>query len=517
MFGFKSNKRKQKYVEKKLHEFFPAQKQSAISREYRKTLAYLKQLFEHNDLIGFRELQAGKSGQIEVCLISCDGLINAELIDNHLIRPLMETKALEAQFASADLLLSNVFQALSAVRTSDYNEIIEGITGGDTFVLIEGLSEGLLFDTKGFETRAIDEPEGEKILSGPREGFTESLLKNLAMVQRKLKTPHLKMRYYKLGKKTKTKLCISYIDGIARPEVLDELYKRLESIEIDGVLDSNYINELIRDQAWSLFRSTGYTERPDIISAKLLEGRVALFVDGTPVVLTLPHLFIENFQSNEDYYLSFYYTSFSRFLRILGFLLTTLLPGLYISIVAFHQEMLPSPLLLNIAIGRNNVPLPAALEAVIMLVVFEILRETAVRMQANVGQALSIVGALVVGQAAVEAKLVAPAMLIIVAMAGITSLLIPKMNAPTLWIRFGILLLASGFGFLGVTIGCAYLLTHVLDLHSFGVWQLSSDHALNYQNVKDTVFRAPWPQMLLRPENLTRNVRRQKQDSGGQH
>lgn len=249
MFGFKSKKKKQQYIDTKLGELFPAREQNPISEKYTETLAYLKRLFEHNELIGFRELQVGGRGQVAVCLVSCDGLINSELIDNHLIRPLMQIKAEEAQAASADLLLSNVFQVLSATKTSDYDEIIEGITGGDTFVLVDGLSEGLLFDTKGFETRSIDEPEGEKILSGPREGFTESLLKNLAMVQRKLKTSHLKMRYYKLGKKTKTKLCIAYIDGVAKPEVLDELYKRLERIDIDGVLDANYINELIRDQA----------------------------------------------------------------------------------------------------------------------------------------------------------------------------------------------------------------------------------------------------------------------------
>lgn len=516
MFKFISKKKKQKIVEEKINGLFPPQERGKISKQYQKNLTYLKGVFENHDLIGFREISAGKEGIIQVCLVSCDGLINSEIIDNHLIRPLMEMESETVRTISADTLLSNVFQVLSVTKTTDYNEIIEGISSGETLVLIDGISEALLFDTKGFETRSVTEPEGEKILSGPREGFTEALVKNLAMVQRKLKSENLKMRYYKLGKKTKTKLCIAYLDGVIKPEVLSELYARLESIDIDGVLDANYINELIRDGAWSTFRSIGYTERPDIVTAKLLEGRAAIFVDGTPVVLTLPYLFIENFQSNEDYYLSFYFTSFSRFLRIIGFVLTTMLPGLYIAIVAFHQEMLPAPLLISVAIERSNVPLPAALEAVIMLVVFEILRETAVRMQVNVGQALSIVGALVVGQAAVEARLVAAPMLIVVAMAGITSLLIPKMNASILIIRFGILLLSSSFGFLGVTIGCAVLLIHILDLHSFGVWQLTPDRQLCYQNIKDTIFRAPWDQMLLRPLGLTGNTRRQKRKPEGQ-
>ncbi len=247
-----------------------------------------------------------------------------------------------------------------------------------------------------------------------------------------------------------------------------------------------------------------------MVTAKLLEGRIALFVDGTPVVLTLPYLFIENFQSSEDYYLSFYYTSFCRGLRILGFFLSILVPAIYIAVVAYHQEMLPAPLLISIATERQSVPLPAALEAIIMLVVFEILRETALRMQSNVGQALSIVGALVVGQAAVEAKLVAAPMIIIVALAGITSLLVPRLNAPALILRFGILLLASCMGFLGVTVGVAFLLAHILSLRSFGLWQLAPDRKIRYQEVKDTVTRAPWYQMLWRPERLARNVVRQK-------
>jgi spore germination protein KA len=509
MFGFYRRKKK-KILEDKLNEMLPAEVRGGISEKFQKTLDYLRQVFENHDLINFRELQAGKDGALKVCLVSCDGLVDADIIDNYLIRPLVETEAHIPQNSTSDVFLSEVFQVLSVTKTTEYDEIIEGITGGDTLVLIDGLCQALLFDTKGFETRAIDEPDGEKILSGPREGFTESLLKNIAMVQRKLKTERLKMRYYKLGRETKTKLCIAYLDGIVRPSILEELYRRLKDIDIDGILDANYINELIRDDKWSPFRSMGYTERPDIITAKLLEGRVALFVDGTPVVLTLPYLFIENFQSNEDYYLNFYFTSFSRFLRIIGFFLTIFLPGVYIAIVAYHQEMLPSSLLISIAIERSAVPLPAALEGIIMLIVFEILRETAVRMQANVSQALSIVGALVVGQAAVEAKLVAAPMLIVVAMAGITSLLIPKMNASILWLRFGILLLASCFGFLGITIACVFLLAHVLDLHSFGVWQFESFENMHYQSFKDTAFRAPWPQMLLRPQSLTRNVRRQK-------
>ncbi|NLT58290.1 MAG: spore germination protein [Clostridiales bacterium] len=487
-----------------------------MSCRYQETVAHLKQVFQDDDPIEFREMQVGTEGDIRACLVFCDGLVDSEVIDNHLIRPLTQLKTIPRGEPLADAFLSRVFQVNTVKKAEDYNDIIQSVTYVDTLLLIDGLSEALLFGTKSFAERAVTEPEGEKILSGPREGFTEVMMSNLSLVRRRLRTDKLKMRYYTLGEQTNTQLCIAYLDGVVNPEIVEELYRRLALIDIDGILDANYINELIRDDPWSPFRSMGYTERPDVVTAKLLEGRVAVFVDGTPVVLTLPYLFIENFQSNEDYYLNFYYTTFCRVLRMVGFFLSIMIPAIYIAIVAYHQEMLPAPLLISIATERQSVPLPAAIEAFIMLIVFEILRETALRMQSSVGQALSIVGALVVGQAAVEAKLVAAPMIIMVALAGITSLLVPKMNAPTLLLRFGILLLASGLGFLGVTIGFAFMLAHILGLRSFGLWQLAPDKKLRYQAVKDTVVRAPWYQMLFRPEQIAQNVVRQGSRREGQ-
>lgn len=512
--GKSKTEQHQEMIQNQLNHIYDEEDYGSSNGDYDDTLSFLENVFQDVDPVNFRELYTGKRSDMKVCLITCDGLVQSEIIDNHLLRPLMENKESLQRRTDVDVYLTNVFQVLSFKTTVQYEEMIQGIVYGETLVLLEGIDEALLFDTKGFETRSISEPEGEKIISGPREGFTEGLLANLTMLRRKLRTEKLKMKYLQFGKKTKTQVCISYLEGIAKPEILDELNRRLERIDIDGILDANYINELIRDDPWSPFRSMGYTERPDVIAAKLLEGRVALFVDGTPVVLTLPYLFVENFQHNEDYYLNFYFTSFSRFLRIIGFLLTTLLPSIYIAVVAFHQEILPAPLLISIATERQAVPLPAALEAVIMLVVFEILRETALRMQANVGQALSIVGALVVGQAAVEARLVAAPMLIVIAMAGITSLLVPRMNASILILRFGVLLLAASFGFLGVTIGCVFMIVHILGLYSFGVWQFSGGDDLGYQRIKDTAFRAPWYQMLFRPEELTNHSKRQNRRGG---
>ena len=513
MFGFHRAK-KSKKIKEAVALLNNQEDSGTLSANYDESLKNLKELFRDDDVMQFREIKNKNAGDLRFCFVYCDGLVDSELIGSQLIRPLLKLKVTAKEKITADAILEQVVQTGSGKTVSNYQEIIRSITGGDTLLFVDGLKEGMLFSIKKFDKRSVTEPEAEKVLSGPREGFTETLLSNLSMIRRRLKTNKLKMRYYTVGRETQTQLAIAYLDGIVNENILKELYRRLDTIDIDGVLDANYITELVRDNPWSPFRSIGNTERPDVVVGKMLEGRIALFVDGTPVVLTLPYLFIENFQSNEDYYMNFYYSSFSRLLRILGFMLTILVPAIYVAITAYHHEMIPSPLLIRIATEQQKVPLPAALECFLLLLVFDILRETGVRMPTSVGQALSIVGALVVGQAAVEAGLVAAPIIIVVAMSGITSLLIPKMNAPVIFVRIIILALGAFLGFLGVTLGCALLLVHVLSLQSFGISQMAPERKLRYQEIKDTIIRAPWWQMRLRPLRLSENIVREKNKKG---
>jgi spore germination protein KA len=397
-----------------------------------------------------------------------------------------------------DSLATQVVHIAETEQTEDFLKIIQSVTYGDTILLADGAAKALILNTKGFETRSISEPDSEKNLAGPREGFSEGLLKNLSLIRRRVRTHELKMKIIHLGERTETCTCVCYMESLVNKTVLEEVMKRLGKIHMDGVLDTNYITEMIRDKQYSPFRTIGYTERPDVIVGKLLEGRIAILMDGTPMVITLPYLFIENFQSSEDYYLSFYYTSFSRLLRIAAFFLTITVPGFYVAIVAFHQEMLPSSLIINIAIEQQSVPLPAAVEAFIMLLVFDVLRETGVRMPSNVGQALSIVGALVIGQAAVQAKLVSAPMIIVVATTGITNLLVPKINASAIYFRFLTLALSSMLGLFGFVIALSLLAIHLFNLQSFGVPQVTLSGNLKYQEWKDVPIRGPWWKMLTR-------------------
>ncbi|MCE5235486.1 MAG: spore germination protein [Clostridiaceae bacterium] len=515
IFGNRKKKRDE-WIKNATRDVNSAPEDHVFTGKLREDLAFLTELFKDVDILRVRELENRNDKKLRFCLLYCDGMVDSLLLSQTVVGPLVDARIEPGGGGElADTVLKETIYVGEGKKTRDLKHVIDAITYGDTALLIDGSKDVLLLNTKGFHTRAIDEPDSEKTLNGPREGFNESIMQNLSLVRRKLGTPALKMKFLSMGKQSNTRVCVCYLEGIVNKDVLKELYRRLERIDIDAILDSNYISELIRDAPYSPFRTTGYTEKPDVVVGKILEGRIVLFVDGTCNVITLPYLFIENFQSGEDYYLSFFYTSVSRLLRIIGFFATVITPGLYIAVVAFHREMLPQALLINIAAERMNVPLPAALEALVMLVVFDILRETGVRMPSSIGQALSIVGALVIGQAAVEAKLVSSPMIIVVGFTGITNLLVPKMNAPIIYLRLAILALSSLFGFLGLLIGVLVSVIHILNLKSFGVPQVSNIGNLRYQAVKDSAFRAPWWDMLTRPRVLTKNSTRMRVKDGG--
>lgn len=485
-----------------------------LSEDMEENIARFKEYFKDDDTILFRRFQSREDPSIEYCIIYCDGMVDNARLNEDILRPLMQVKSLPPGNQGVEFLMSQAIFVNGCEKEDKVKDIIPEVASGVTLLLLPWASEGIMLSAKAFEVRGIIEPDSEKVLSGPREGFNEALLINLSLVRRRLRTNDLKMQFSTLGEVTHTRICLAYLDSVVNRSILRELHKRLATIELDAILDSNYITELIRDNPLSPFRTVGYSERPDVIAAKILEGRIAIFVDGSPAVLTVPYLFIENFQSNEDYYLNFYYTSFSRLLRIMGFFMTVLIPALYIAITTHHHETLPAPLMISVAVERQGVPLPASIEALILLITFDILRETGLRMPSNVGQALSILGALVVGQAAVAANLVAAPMIIIVAITGITALLIPKMNSPVIFARLMLLFLSSTFGFWGIIVGSAALLCHILNLKSFGMPQLMPDKPLHLQEFKDLMIRAPWWHMRLRPAFMASNRLRMRGKGG---
>jgi spore germination protein KA len=325
------------------------------------------------------------------------------------------------------------------------------------------------------------------------------------MIRRRLPTPDLCVETATIGRRTDTFVFICYLDSLVNKKVLKELKRRLKKIDIDGVLDSNYISELITNAPFSPLKTIGSTERPDIVAARLLEGRVAVMVDGTPVVLTLPYLFSENFQSDDDYYLNFLVASVGRILRYLCFFLALSVPAIYLALITVHKSLLPTSLAISISGARNGVPFPSVIEALLLIGIFEILRETGLRMPQNVGHALSIVGGLVIGQAAVEAKLVSAPMLIIIALSGIAGLMLPRLKGIISYGRVILVLLAHIWGLFGYLTGLCALLILIFSLNSFGIDYTSSLKQIDFQSFKDTLIRAPWRNMINRPVGISKN------------
>ncbi|MDR2908992.1 MAG: spore germination protein [Oscillospiraceae bacterium] len=470
-------------------------------------------LFKDVDITLSRRFENARDGRVKFCVYYSDGVTNSAMASEHIIEPLIVCEGLLPGLGLFEQVKSRVVQANDVKASGELNAIISAIAYGDTVLLVDGFSEALIISTKNFALRGLSEPEGEKVLSGPREGFTEGIMQNLSLLRRRIRTHHLKLRFKAMGRQTGTTVCIAYMDNIVNPDILKEVERRLSAVDMDGILDSNYLVEHIAENSVLGLNTAGSTERPDVVCSRLLEGRVAILVDGSPVALTVPYLFIENFQSNEDYYMSPIYASYGRLLRALCFVLTMTVPALFVAISAYHHEIMHSSLMLNIAVGRRAVPLPAAVECFALLIIFDILRETGVRMPSYGGQALSIVGALVIGQSAVEAKLAAAPMVIIVAFTGIAILVVPRLYTASLTGRYLCLILSSTLGLLGILAGVTLFLIHLLNLKSFGVPHLTPINALSFQEVKDTFIRAPWPSMLTRIRPLTRNITRSRQKS----
>ncbi|GAB6180514.1 hypothetical protein JCM14036_18330 [Desulfotomaculum defluvii] len=342
------------------------------------------------------------------------------------------------------------------------------------------------------------------MVRGPRDGFNETISNNTALIRRRIKSPNLRVEKLTVGQQTKTELCIVYIDGIARKEVINEVRNRINKIEIDGILESGYIEEFIEDTPMSPFPQIEHSERPDKVAAAILEGRIAILVDTTPFVLIVPTVFLQFIQSAEDYYERFPIGSLTRAVRVGAYFISVILPALYIALTSFHQEMIPTPLALSIAASREGVPFPSIGEAVIMEATFEILREAGIRLPKQTGQAVSIVGGLVIGQAAVQAGIVSQAMVIVVALTGISSFAIPAFNAAAAGrlLRFPLMFLASILGLPGILAGLSIVLIHLNGLSSFGVNYLSPVTSGKKDKYKDIIYRKPWWGMGHRPANI---------------
>ncbi|WP_425447971.1 spore germination protein [Dethiothermospora halolimnae] len=469
----------------------------------------LKVLFEDSNDFVLRNITLGNDHGIKIAISYIDGLVDKQIINDNILRPLMIESKNTSSKNNIDktflmgILEYNIITSSEIKKTSNFKETIEATLSGDTIIYIDGSSQAFMVSTKGWKARSITEPKTESVIRGPREGFVETLRTNTSMLRRKIRNPKLKFENVELGVRTNTEVCICYIKGIADEDVIKTVKRRLSYIDTDAILESGYIEQFIEDAPLSIFPTIGSSEKPDKVASKLLEGRIAILCDGTPFVLTVPYLFIESIQTSEDYYNRTIFGSVSRFLRFIALLITTLLPAIYVALISFHTNVIPVKLLLSVAESREGIPFSPLLEALFMLIVFELLREAGLRMPRPIGQAVSIVGALVLGDAAVKAGLVSNIMIIIVALTGICSFIVPAISNSVFTIRILILIGANILGFLGMLLVLLFLLLHMCSLRSFGVPYMAPFAPFTSNDLKDTLIRLPLWLMLKRPRALT--------------
>ncbi len=478
-----------------------------ISGSLENDIKTFKEIFKNDATFRIKQISARKSISFNAAVLFIDGMSSSEQLHTAVIKPLVEMSVDCDSKNIAEYIERQLLFAGDIKAKDNLSQLLDGLLYGEAVLLIDGSKTALVLDVKGFKTRGISEPENERILQGPREGFEEVGLSNLALIRRRLQTPDFCIDMTKIGRRSNTRVFICYLKTLVNPKTLKELKRKLEKIDIDGILDTNYITEQISPRPFSLFKTSGLTERPDIVAARLLEGRIAIMVDGTPMVATVPYLFSENFQSDEDYYQSFYMGSLGRIMRYFCFALAICLPALFVAITTLHPEFLPTSFVITVMSLRSAVPFSIVAEALGMILIFEILKETGVRMSQNIGPALSIVGGLVVGQSAVDAKIISAPTLIVVALSGIAGLMLPRLKTSVFFLRVAFLLLAAFFGLYGLFGGIIFCLMYIMSLNSYGENEVLSLNRADFQSLKDSLWRAPWQYMKTRPffnKNLIR-------------
>jgi len=417
-----------------------------------------------------------------------------------------EKKGAFPNFIAKEILYSSEINL-----SSDLNEIIKKLIRGEKALLIENEEVVVLINTKKLEKRAIVEPPNNNVIRGPREGFIEDINTNINLVKKRLVTTDLKVETMEIGRYTKSKVAICYLTKIADKKIVKKIKKRLEDIDIDGILDSYYLQDFLEEKPNSIFKQIGFTEKPDILVGKMLEGRVGILVDGSPVALTIPFLLIEDLQSSEDYYTENNKVTFIRILRIIGVMISITLPGLYIALQLYHYKALPLKFLVTIINSSQNIPMPPAIEVLFAFFMFEILYEASVRTPKSLGSSFNIIGALILGDTAIKSNLASAPTIMIVALSSIAIYLIPESTNVVRILRVAITLMGTILGIIGICIGLIFVIGYLSDFDSYGAEYLSPIAPYNKNDFKDFFFKGNIKNMKKRPnsfpqKNETRQV-----------
>ena len=504
-----------------------------IECDLNKNIKNIDMLFKDCMDVVKREVDIGIELPIKVYGVYIDGMVNRDIIESFFLSPIVEYKNLgenkesisALSYEPTKIIMDNFSATFDIKEVTEMDKMVAAVLSGDTALFVEGTDKGLVVATRGWPVRGVSAPETEAVIRGPRDGFVETIRFNTVLIRRRIRDTKLKVKMISVGLRSRTDVAIMYMEDIAKPELLEDLMRRLNHYEIDGVMDSGYIEQLIEDSWKSPFPQTQATERPDKVAASLLEGKIAIVVDNSPFVILVPATLNTFYQASEDYYQRWQIMSFTRILRYIVSFLSFALPALYIATLNFHPAMLPTDFAISIAASRDGVAFATVIEIVIMETAFELLREAGLRLPSAVGHAIGIVGGIVIGQAAVDAKIISPMIVIIVAITAISTFAIPDYSLTTAFrvIRYMFIGISAIFGLYGFLIGLLILIAHLSSLESFKIPYLAPYTATDvngYNDLKDTILRFPLFMQNRRPifarDNQKIRIRLKNSDSKAQ-
>ncbi len=484
---------------------------NTLKSELQKNINHLKKLLPSEDILPYSFQTADN---VNCAILYADGIVDKQLLGDLVARPLSRLELLNGQKQGGrvediaeTIKKATLFPELKEL--DDLAQIQKEILDGNSLLLVDGVNVGFIVGAKFLPVRTIMEPPTDVTVKGPREGFIEDVKTNMSLVRKRLKTPDLRFETMKVGKRSNTAVTLCWLEGTSNPKIKDELSKKIQNIQIDCVPDSSYIAALISPRKHSLFSVVGTTEKPDVFSAKICEGRIGILVDGSPIALTIPFLATEDLQSSEDYFISPFMASVFRFLRLFALFVAILLPAFYVSAQLFKMQLLPLGLMLTIASGVRELPLSPSLEMFVVLLLLEILKEASIRMPKYVGMSLSVVGALVLGETAVSAGFLSTPAIIIVAFSGICLYTVPNFVETGSILRWLFLIIAGGIGPFGIVLFISFLLYYLISSDAFGTPLLAPFSPFVPHDLRDTVAKYDMTALktrpkLLRSQNVTR-------------
>lgn len=479
---------------------------SKLASQLTNNIQQIKQLLDGPNDLMIRELQLDNNKKLKCAVVYMDGLIDKQLVQESIIKNLQSFASNQKDPKDSTESFDSIYQSFLSIHTVEKETTIEnvvnGILSGKTALLIDGQATAIILSTKGGEARSIEAPTSEMVVRGPRAAFVESLGSNLALLRKSLQTPSLRFQTHQIGLRSKKGLVVAYVNGVVNPAILEEVNRRIKSIDIDDAPESGYVEQWIEDSFLSPFPQINNTERSDRASAALLQGKVVILLDGSPFVLIAPFTMGDFLKSPEDYYERWLIGSFLRFLRYIAVFFAMLLPALYISLISVHPGLLPTDMALSIAATREAVPFPPVVEAFLMVLTMELLQEAGLRLPSPIGQTIGIVGGLVIGDAAVSAGVVSPIMVIVIGLTAISAFATPSFSIGVSFrlLRLGFMIAAAILGLYGIILVYIMVMIHMVNLKSFGIPYTTPFAPTRLRDWKDLVLRAPMTFLMRRPK-----------------